>query len=132
MKTRLALVLAAASVLAATVNGIAACSSHTSTESSYSQSFHRQLNREMQLEPVLVACLARHGIIPAKDLDKRWYRDGRVIDNKYFIAWLREFNGFPVKVNGTSMHLDDVARKAATTGAWPTKLCGRLPSLPPP
>lgn len=95
---------------------------------SASQSYFRELHREGQLRPVLVACFARHGMIPHKYLDSRWYQHGRVIQNKYWIMWWGSYNGLPVKVNGTEEHLADAARQAAEHGTWPTKLCGPIPS----
>lgn len=92
-----------------------------------SQSYFKELNREGQLRPVLVACLAQHGMIPHKYLDSRWYRHGRVLRNKYWIMWWNSYNGLPVKVNGTEEHLADAARHAAEHGTWPTRLCGPIP-----
>lgn len=113
----------------------AGCSSGSSSPSpqasARANSYFSELNRELQLRPVLVACFARNGLVPARDLDRRWYQGGRVIMNRSWTEWWNEFNGLPVKVNGTVMHLADAARKAAEDGVWPTSLCGPLPSSSP-
>jgi hypothetical protein len=132
MRKQLARGLAAAAVLAIT----AGCSSGGSVKPpsptpNPSQSFARELNREIQLRPVLVGCLAKNGLIPAKDLDDSWYKAGHVTYNQAFIEWWRDFEGLPVKLNGTYQHLDDVVRFAATRGTWPAKLCGPIPSPTP-
>lgn len=85
--------------------------------------------RYLRLVPSLVGCLARHGVIPAKDLrNQSFYRRGHVTVNLDFAAWWRDFAGLPVKVDGTWQHLDDVIRSAAENGRWPTRLCGRMPA----
>ena len=132
MRKQLARGLAAAAVLAIT----AGCSSGGSSNSpsptpNPSQSFASELNREIQLRPVLVGCLAKNGLIPAKDLDASWYHAGHVTYNQAFIEWWPDFENLPVKLNGSYQHLDDVVRLAATKGTWPTKLCGPIPSPKP-
>jgi hypothetical protein len=126
--------LTRAMVLAATLVAAAACSSGTSPQPSpspnYSSSYATQQQREQQLEPVIVGCFAHHGLIPAKDVaGQAWYHDGRVVvaDND-FILWWRNFEGLPVKLNGTWQYLDDVVRSAAN-GNWPASVCGSEPSL---
>ena len=125
------LIAAALLIVGAGCSGSSSPSPQASAAASYSSSFSGELNRELQLRPVLVACFARHRLIPARDLDGRWYDGGHVITNRYWTEWWNDFNGLPVKVNGTWMHLADVARKAAEDGVWPTRLCGPLPSSSP-
>jgi hypothetical protein len=128
---RLAQGLLAATLLAALAGCASGGSSPRVPAASASQSFSHELDREIQLRPLLVACFAQHGLIPARDLDSRWYQNGHVTMNNYWVEWWHDFEGLPVKVNGTWMHLDDVARRAATSGFWPVKLCGTLPSASP-
>ncbi len=122
-------ILAAGIITAAT--GCNSSPSQPGPAPSTSSSYFSELNRELQLRPVLVGCLGRHGLIPAKDLDSRWYSNGHVTTNKYWTMWWSSFNGLPVKISGTWLHLSDVARQAATDGTWPTQLCGPLPSPSP-
>lgn len=112
----------------------AACSGGGSPQSSpaasASSSYFGELNREVQLRPLLVGCFAKKGLIPAKDLDSRWYQNGQVVTNKYWLMWWRDNGGLAVKFNGTSMLLEDIVHRAATTRVWPTNLCGPLPPSP--
>jgi hypothetical protein len=131
MRKKLAGAILAAGIVAAAGCNSAPSPSASSPAASASSSYFSELNRELQLRPVLVGCLAQRGLIPAKDLDSRWYSNGHVTTNKYWTMWWSSFNGLPVKIDGTWMHLSDVARQAATDGTWPTALCGPLPSASP-
>lgn len=124
--------LLAQGLLAALLAAVASCASSPAThpQPSSSRSFTK-LDWMLQLDPVVVTCLARHGVIPAKDLDSRWYRNGHLYLNQYFSEWWADNNGLPVKVNGRWMHLDDVAFQAVENGTWPVNLCGPLPSPSP-
>lgn len=128
MSKQLAGWMLAAVMVAVTAGCSSGGSPGTSPTPTASQSFFTELNRELQLRPVLVACLAQHGMIKHKYLDSRWYQHGRVIRNKYWTMWWSSYSGLPVKVNGTEEHLADAARHAAEQGTWPTKLCGPIPS----
>jgi hypothetical protein len=126
--------LALAPMLAAMVAAAAGCSSSSSSpnpSASYSQSYTAQQQRQQQLEPLLVGCFASHGLIPAKDLQNQsWYQNGHVTVNNEFTLWWHNFEGLPVKLNGTYQHLDDVVRSAAN-GNWPASICGPEPSASP-
>lgn len=130
MRKHLAGALAAVAVFATacTSSGSPSASPPVSPSASPSASGSAGTSRYTQLVPVVVACFAQHGLIPAKDLDSRFYRNGHVIRNLYFDEWWRNNDGLPVKVNGAWTHLDDVVLNAAAKGTWPTNICGPLPS----
>lgn len=122
----------ALSPVLAIVLGAAGCSSSGSSAPGPSPSSPpsavTQQQREQQLEPLIVGCFASHGLIPAKDVQNQsWYNSGKVTVNNDFSIWWRNFEGLPVKLNGTYQHLDDVVRSAAS-GNWPASVCGPEPS----
>jgi hypothetical protein len=120
--------------LAAALAAAAGCSSTSSSSNpspSYSQSYVSLQQRQQQLEPLIVGCFASHGLIPAKDVQNQsWYQNGHVTVNNDFTIWWRNFEGLPVKLNGTYQHLDAVVRSAAN-GNWPASICGPEPSPSP-
>lgn len=96
--------------------------------SSPTQSFEAEQQRQAQLTPLLVACLANHKLIPAQDLaGQSWYRNGQVADNDAFVLWWHHNNGIVVKVNGTNQIIADLVQAAASNGTWPS-VCGAIPS----
>lgn len=127
----LALAPVLAPVLAIVLGAAAGCSSGSAAPApspSSSPSAVTQQQREQQLEPLIVGCFASHGLIPAKDVQNQsWYNGGKVTVNNDFSIWWRNFEGLPVKLNGTYQHLDDVVRSAAS-GNWPASVCGPGPS----
>lgn len=135
MRRQLTRGLAVTGVLAAGLAGLSACSSGSgqppSPSASASQSIPAQQQREQQLEPVIVGCLVKQGLIPAKDVQSQsWYSNGQVKANNDFVVWWHNFEGLPVKLNGSYQHLDDVVRSAAS-GDWPASVCGPAPSGAP-
>jgi hypothetical protein len=123
--------ITAGAAMAVTAAGCSSPSSSSSSSSSTSPnpsaSDAAQQRREEQLESVIVACLLRHGVIPARDVSHQsWYRGGHVTPNDAFAFWFRDYSGFPVNVDG-DQHLSDMVRNASD-GDWPTGTCGPAPS----
>lgn len=118
----------AAAVGVAVAVAVAGCSASSSSPApSSSASAAAQQEREQQLQPLIVACLVRRGVIPAQDVSHQsWYRGGHVTVDGAFAFWWRDFAGFPVNL-GDDQHLSDVVRSAAE-GDWPTGTCGPEPS----
>lgn len=132
MRRNPACAVLAAALIAFTAAGCSSSGSPGNSPSARaSRSYFGELNRETQLRPVLVACFARKGLIPAKYLDSRWYQNGQVVTNKYWLMWWRDNEGLPVKFNGTSMQLEDIVHRAATQNIWPNNICGPMPSPSP-
>lgn len=101
-------------------------SSTPTPKSSYASSAAQQ-QRETQLAPDLVACLAKNGIISKQSVaGQTWYKSGQVTDNNEFVVWFHDNNGIEINLNGNSETLQSLLASAAN-GSWPS-ICGALPT----
>jgi hypothetical protein len=102
-------------------------SSTPTPKSSYASSAAQQQQRETQLAPDLVACLAKNGIISKQSVaGQTWYKSGQVTDNNEFVVWFHDNNGIEINLNGNSETLQSLLASAAN-GSWPS-ICGALPT----
>jgi hypothetical protein len=121
----------AASFIALSLLAATGCSSTStpSPEASASQAITSEQQREAQLIPALVECLANHGVIPAKDLtNQSWYKSGHVTYNNEFSQWWENNNGLQVKIQDSYEQLESIVKAAATNGTWPS-VCGSIPKV---
>lgn len=145
----LAVALCSAGLLA-----VAACSSGSAApKPSPTSSFQALTNREHQLTPLFVACLAKNNIplwdkaqgnmqIAPVGTREGWYRDGKVTTNDAYYEWIGDIEGtYPMGplyssllVNGQIPpnmpvgygNFDWWIHAAASSGKWP-QICGTLP-----
>lgn len=91
-----------------------------------------------KISALVVQCFADHQLIPASALaagktasppadSSTWLHDGKVSENQYFSAWWSD-PGSGVAVRGKTLG-DWVSEIAANSSAWPSSVCGPMPSL---
>jgi hypothetical protein len=126
----------AASVLMATVLGMAACSSSTkppaSTDSGAVQADYRG-----HVAVALVQCFISHHLIPPANLANKgttppsgsstWLHDGKVVENERFGDWYSDV-GAGVPVHGKIIG-EWVSKIGDSAHAWPTNICGPMPRM---
>jgi hypothetical protein len=142
--------LLAVSMFSAAMLLVTACSSSssgtpsnastTSSTPSATDSLTAMQNRERQLTPLFVQCLAQHNIpiwdksqgnqnVAALGTKGGWYKNGQVTANTAFDLFFQDIEGtYPISPDFKPEQM--VAQwidGAASTGTWPS-VCGPLPS----
>lgn len=129
-------------VAAASLLVTAGCSSSSGAGSRPSDSFQATLDREAELYPLFVRCLASHDVpiwdraqgklsVAPPGATEGWYRNGRVSRNEAFVSWLRQNSGtYPLSPAFKPYKtIDQWVAAAAAKGTWPAKVCGPLPHV---
>jgi len=106
-----------------------------------SSGFLSTIQREDQLYPVFVQCLAQHNIpvwtkatgnvsVSDEGTKDGWYADGKVTTNDAWYRWIDSHNGmYPMSSElKPDLKIDQWVDNAAQRGLWPSNLCGPLPA----
>jgi hypothetical protein len=128
-----------AALCSAGLLAVVACSSSGPASKPSPAPYEALINREDQLYPSFVECLARHDIpawtkltgsvqVAPLGIQQGWYRNGKVITNDAWYRWIDHNNGrYPL--SPAFKPYQEIAQwvaAAAQHGTWP-KICGPLP-----